>query len=230
MRKPAALISLVVVVMLIFAGCAGDDATKKVSEKDPQVIETEKKTKGSASMNDEQTIAIEQTKVDSEYVVMETNQGKIVIGFFPDIAPGHVARFKELAREGFYEGIIFHRVIPGFVIQGGDPGTKDPDTPRHLHGTGGSGKNLDAEFNPRPHIRGTLSAARSQDPNSADSQFFICVARAAALDNKYTVYGHVLEGMDAVDKIVNSERDRGDNPLEPQSIISAKVEKREKTE
>jgi len=148
-----------------------------------------------------------------EVAVIETRHGKIVLRFFPDVAPKHVESFKKLAKSGFYDGTTFHRVIPGFMIQGGDPESKNPNA-RHLHGTGGPGYTLPAEFNDRPHKRGTLSMARSQDPNSAGSQFFICVADARFLDHQYTVFGEVIEGMDVVDKIVNEKRDRRDNPLE----------------
>src|SRR6185369_8256060 len=134
-----------------------------------------------------------------------TTLGKIVLKFYPDVAPNHVANFKKLAKDGFYNGTIFHRVIPGFMIQGGDPNTKSED--RSRHGIGGSGQNLKAEFNSKPHVRGTLSMARSMDPNSASSQFFICVAASQQLNGQYTVFGEVVEGMDVVDKIVNTPRD-----------------------
>lgn len=120
---------------------------------------------------------------------METTQGPVIIGLRPDLAPGHVARIKELAGEGFYDGIIFHRVIEDFVAQSGDPtGT----------GTGGSGRQLEAEFSDEPHIRGVCSMARAHHPDSADSQFFICLDDATFLDGHYTVWGHVISGMDNV--------------------------------
>ncbi|MBI4829822.1 MAG: peptidylprolyl isomerase [Nitrospinae bacterium] len=149
-----------------------------------------------------------------EVAVLETRHGKIVIKFFPDVAPGHVENFKKLARQGTYDGTTFHRVIPGFMIQGGDPETKNPATPRHMHGMGGPGYTIKAEFSKRPHKRGTLSMARAQDPNSAGSQFFICVADAPFLDGQYSVFGEVSEGMDVVDKIVTEPRDPRDNPNE----------------
>ncbi|RMH09095.1 MAG: peptidylprolyl isomerase [Nitrospirae bacterium] len=138
--------------------------------------------------------------------------GEIVLRFFPDVAPRHVANFLKLAREGFYDGTTFHRVIPGFMIQGGDPNSRNLD--RSTHGTGGPGYRLEAEFNDRPHKRGTLSMARAQDPHSAGSQFFICVADCAFLDGQYTVFGEVISGMDVVDRIVQVKRDSRDNPLE----------------
>ncbi len=123
---------------------------------------------------------------------MDLEYGRVVIELRPDLAPGHVARIKELVRQKFYDGTPFHRVIPGFMAQGGDPqGT----------GMGGSGKKLKAEFSKEPHVRGTASMARANDPNSGDSQFFICFAPAPFLDGKYTVWGKVVQGMEFVDKI-----------------------------
>lgn len=138
--------------------------------------------------------------------------GEIVLRFFPDVAPNHVNNFVTLAKQGFYDGTTFHRVIPGFMIQGGDPNSKNPD--RSTHGMGGPGYRIKAEFNSRPHKRGTLSMARANDPDSAGSQFFICVADANFLDWQYTVFGEVVSGMDVADKIVNMKRDSRDNPLE----------------
>ena len=147
-----------------------------------------------------------------EIAVIETKFGKIEIQFFEDKAPGHVKNFKDLAKKGFYDGTIFHRVIPGFMIQGGDPNTKSDD--RSNHGMGGPGYSIKAEFNDTPHKRGILSMARSQDPNSAGSQFYIVVKDSAFLDGKYTAFGKVLSGMTVADQIVNAPRDRGDNPNE----------------
>jgi len=147
-----------------------------------------------------------------EIAVIETKFGKIEVEFFEDKAPGHVKNFKDLARKGFYDGTIFHRVIPGFMVQGGDPNTKSDD--RSNHGMGGPGYSIKAEFNDTPHKRGVLSMARSQDPNSAGSQFFIVVKDAAFLDGQYTAFGKVLSGMTVADQIVNAPRDRRDNPNE----------------
>ncbi len=143
-------------------------------------------------------------------LIMETTKGKVVIQLLPDVAPKHVARIKELAREKFYDGVVFHRVIEGFMAQGGDPtGT----------GMGGSDKpNLPAEFNNMPHVRGTCSMARSQNPNSANSQFFICFGDAAFLNRQYTVWGQVIEGMENVDKIK-----RGEPVRDPDSIKTMRV-------
>jgi peptidylprolyl isomerase len=142
-------------------------------------------------------------------MVLETTKGKVVIRMRPDLAPRHVARIKELVREGFYDGIVFHRVIEGFMAQTGCPqGT----------GTGGSGQKLKAEFNREPHRRGTVSMARAQNPDSGDSQFFICFDDASFLDGKYTVWGEVTEGMENVDRIK-----RGEPVQDPDRIVTAKM-------
>jgi peptidyl-prolyl cis-trans isomerase B (cyclophilin B) len=151
-------------------------------------------------------------KMDETRAVIETKFGNIELKFFPDVAPGHVNNFIELAKKGFYDGTTFHRVIPGFMIQGGDPNSKDPD--KSKHGMGGPGYTIKAEFNEKPHKKGTLSMARAAHPDSAGSQFFICVADAPFLDRQYTVFGEVVSGMDVADKIVNQSRDKSDNPLE----------------
>jgi peptidylprolyl isomerase len=142
-------------------------------------------------------------------LILETSKGNVVVEMRPDLAPGHVARIKELARQGFYDGVPFHRVIEGFMAQTGDPtGT----------GTGGSGQKLSAEFNAEPHTRGAVSMARAQSPDSADSQFFICFDDSSFLDRKYTVWGRVVEGMENVDQI-----NRGEPPSNPDKIVSAKI-------
>ena len=146
--------------------------------------------------------------------VIETKFGEIEIEFLADKAPGHVKNFLDLARKGFYDGTTFHRVIPGFMIQGGDPNTKDAKASQDRHGTGGPGYTIKAEFNDTPHKRGVVSMARSQDPNSAGSQFFICVADSSFLDRQYTAFGRVVRGMEVADKIVNAPRDGRDNPNE----------------
>lgn len=139
-------------------------------------------------------------------LIMDTTQGQVVIELLPELAPNHVARIKELAAQGFYDGIVFHRVIDGFMAQTGDPtGT----------GSGGSGKRLKAEFSNAPHERGTVSMARANHPDSADSQFFICFDDAPFLDGKYTVWGRVIEGMENVDKIK-----RGEPVKNPDKIVS----------
>lgn len=144
--------------------------------------------------------------------IIHTKFGDITLGFFPDDAPKHVNNFIELAEKDFYNKTTFHRIIPDFMIQGGDPNSKSDD--RSKHGTGGPGYSLKAEFNKNPHKRGALSMARSADPDSAGSQFFICVSDVSHLDGQYSVFGEVTEGMDVVDKIVSQARDKNDNPLE----------------
>ncbi len=147
-----------------------------------------------------------------EIAVIETKLGKIEVEFLKNKAPGHVKNFKDLVKKGFYDGTIFHRVIPGFMVQGGDPNTKSSD--RSKHGMGGPGYSIKAEFNDTPHKRGILSMARSSDPNSGGSQFFIVVKDSSFLDGKYTAFGRVVSGMDVADKIVSSSRDPKDNPNE----------------
>jgi peptidylprolyl isomerase len=142
-------------------------------------------------------------------LLLETSQGSVTIALRPDLAPNHCARIKELAREKFYDGIVFHRVIDGFMAQTGCPqGT----------GTGGSGQNLSSEFNDEPHVRGTTSMARAASPDSADSQFFICFDDTPFLNGEYTVWGKVVDGMENVDKIK-----RGEPVNDPDSIISMRV-------
>ncbi len=145
-------------------------------------------------------------------VIIETRHGEIELQLLADKAPGHVKNFLDLSRKGFYDGTTFHRVIPGFMIQGGDPNTKDKDAPRERHGTGGPGYNIKAEFNDTPHRRGILSMARANDPNSAGCQFFICVADSGFLDRQYTAFGRVVRGIEVADRIVSEPRDARDNP------------------
>jgi peptidyl-prolyl cis-trans isomerase B (cyclophilin B) len=146
------------------------------------------------------------------HAVIETSFGEIELEFLPEKAPGHVKNFLDLARAGTYDGTLFHRVIPGFMIQGGDPSTKDAQAPRERHGTGGPGYMIKAEFNDTPHKRGVVSMARAQSPDSAGSQFFICVADSAFLDRQYTAFGRVVRGMEVADKVVAAPRDARDNP------------------
>ncbi len=148
-----------------------------------------------------------------EVAIIKTKHGKMVVQFFPDVAPGHVKNFIDLAKKEFYNGTIFHRVIPGFMIQGGDPTTKDLSATA-MYGTGGPGYNIPAEFSKMEHKRGVLSMARSQDPNSAGSQFFIVVSDSQFLDGQYTIFGEVTDGMEVADKIVSEPRDSRDNPNE----------------
>jgi peptidylprolyl isomerase len=150
---------------------------------------------------------------------LDLKDGRVVIELLPKAAPKHVARIKELVRQGFYDGIVFHRVIDGFMAQTGDPlGT----------GMGGSGKKLAAEFNSEPHVRGTVSMARAMDPNSADSQFFICFADARFLDRQYTVWGKVTSGMEFVDKIKKGDPNRNGVVYNPDKIVKMQVAADEK--
>jgi peptidyl-prolyl cis-trans isomerase B (cyclophilin B) len=160
------------------------------------------------------------TKLD-QVAEIHTSAGTITIRFLPEAAPNHVKNFIELAQSGFYNGTRFHRIIPGFMIQGGDPNTKTDN--RRSWGTGGSGKHVAAEFNSVHHARGTVSMARANDPNSASSQFFICVADSAFLDRQYSVFGEVTSGMETVDKIVAGKRNAQDQPDEPVSIDSITI-------
>ncbi len=145
---------------------------------------------------------------------LDLDYGRVVIELYPDVAPNHVARIKELARQGFYDGIVFHRVIPGFMAQTGDPtGT----------GMGGSGKKLKAEFNEKHHGRGAVSMARAMDPNSADSQFFICFDDAGFLDKQYTVFGQVVDGMDFVDMIKKGTSANNGAVSNPDKIVKMQV-------
>ncbi len=151
---------------------------------------------------------------------LQTDMGDITVKFFFDKAPHHVQNFVDLAAKGFYDGTLFHRVIPGFMIQGGDPNTKKPEDPMHPYGTGGNvvdGKEvrLKAEFNDISHKRGIVSMARSQDPNSASSQFFIVVKDSTFLDNQYSAFGEVVSGMEVADKIAAAPRGANDRPNQP---------------
>jgi len=153
----------------------------------------------------------------SDYLILELKDGPVKIKLRPDLAPNHVERIKTLTSEGFYDGVVFHRVIPGFMAQSGDP-----------TGTGAGGSelpDLKAEFSNEKHKRGTVSAARSQNPNSANSQFYICFDDAPWLDRQYTVWGEVVEGMDAVDKIKKGgEHNNGSISGEPDKILKARIE------
>ena len=156
-----------------------------------------------------------------DFINMKLKTGNVLIKLRPDLAPNHVKRISQLVEEGFYDGLKFHRVIPDFMAQGGDP---------LGNGTGGSGQNIDAEFSSEKHIRGTVSMARAQDPNSADSQFFICFTNASWLDGQYTIWGQVVEGMDHIDKIKKGAGGNGE-VSNPDKIISMKlVAKKKKKE
>jgi len=157
-----------------------------------------------------------------EVAVITTTEGTMVIEFWPDVAPSTVANFKKLANQGFYDGTCFHRVIPGFMIQGGDPLTKDPSK-ESMWGTGDPGYKIKAEFNNHSHTRGVLSMARSQDPDSAGSQFFICHGNPTFLDHQYTAFGKLIKGDDVLEKIATTPTHPPDRPDKLMGVISIKI-------
>jgi len=154
-------------------------------------------------------------------VTIKTNFGSIKFGLLPELAPETTRNFLKLAKSGFYNGTLFHRVIPGFMIQGGDPNTKSPD--KSVWGQGGPGYNLKAEFNSRSHLRGIVSMARAADPDSAGSQFFIVTSDSTFLDNQYTVFGEVVDGMEVADKIVDLPRDGNDCPEQEAKMLEVVI-------
>ncbi len=153
--------------------------------------------------------------------IIKTSFGNIKFNLMSDIAPETVRNFSQLAKSGFYNGTLFHRIIPGFMIQGGDPNTKNSD--KSTWGQGGPGYNLKAEFNSRSHLRGIVSMARSTDPDSAGSQFFIVTSDSTFLDRQYTVFGEVVEGMEVADKIVNLPRDGNDCPKQEAKMLEVTI-------
>lgn len=179
---------LLVAFAVVFAGCSGNAEDKETAQKG----DTEKK------------------QVERPRVIMETDMGKIVLEMFPDVAPITVQNFLKLANSGFYNGLTFHRVIDGFVIQGGDP---------LGNGTGGAGYTIPAEFSDLQHMPGTLAMARGPDPNSASSQFYICLRQLPSLDGQYTIFGQTVEGMDVVQKIGKVKTGPNDKPVEPVHMI-----------
>jgi len=161
---------------------------------------------------------------NDEVAVISTAKGEMVVAFWPETAPDTVANFKKLANDSYYDGTCFHRIIKGFMIQGGDPLTKDPSE-EHRWGTGGPGYMIDAEFSDRPHVKGVLSMARSSDPNSAGSQFFICLANCKPLDNQYTCFGELISGEEVLEALgevacAGSERSR---PVDRQDVFSISI-------
>jgi peptidyl-prolyl cis-trans isomerase B (cyclophilin B) len=159
---------------------------------------------------------------NNEVAVIKTTEGEMVVEFWPDVAPGHVENFKKLANGGFYDGTCFHRVIKDFMIQGGDPLTKDPKMEARW-GTGDPGYKIKAEFNDRHHDRGVLSMARSQDPDSAGSQFFICHGNPHFLDKQYTAFGKVIKGDDVLEKIATTPTRPQDRPAKRMGVESVKI-------
>jgi peptidyl-prolyl cis-trans isomerase B (cyclophilin B) len=196
MKRILAL-ALIVSVLLFLIGLAAI-CTSAADKEQPKI--TEPSAKSEAKETGKST-AMQKTNSADEVAILETNYGTMVAEFFPKEAPGHVANFKKLARQGFYDGTKFHRVIKGFMIQAGDPNTKGPNV--DTYGMGGPGYTIKAEFNARKHVKGILSMARSQDPNSAGSQFFICLAEQPGLDGKYTVFGQLIRGADVLETIGN---------------------------
>ncbi len=159
---------------------------------------------------------------NDEVAVIKTSEGTMVLEFWPGEAPGHVENFKKLAKQGFYDGTAFHRVIKGFMIQGGDPLTKD-ESKQGAWGTGDPGYKIKAEFNKHSHVRGVLSMARSQDPNSAGSQFFICHGNPSFLDGQYTAFGKLIKGDDVLEKIATTQVGPNDRPTTRMNVESIKI-------
>ena len=222
------LINLLFVSSFLFTGCSEtkkEDTLNKTNQSDKSEKTTESKTISDVPKED--------------YAIISTSYGDMTVQFFEGAAPKHVESFKTHANNGFYNGTIFHRVIPGFMIQGGDPNTKGEN--KAGYGTGGHAAkyygigdekdsktwNLPAEFNNIKHARGILSMARSNDPNSGGSQFFICAANVPHLNGKYTVFGQVVEGDEIIDQIINLPRDARDNPNR-RVEMSVRIEQREK--
>ena len=192
-----------IISILITSGLVGG-AFAQVSQLTPQEFTQEE---------------IEQMK--NSAVLITTNESTILIEFYPEDAPNTVHNFLELVKRGHYDGTLFHRIIHGFMIQGGDPNTKNPD--KSVWGQGGPGYNLKAEFNSRSHLRGIVSMARATDPDSAGSQFFIVTSDSTFLDKQYTVFGEVTEGMEVVDKIVNLPRDGNDCPEQEAKMLEVTI-------
>jgi len=218
--------------LLTLAACKSKDTTEQKAE--TKITETTKpESETMSSDTTEAEISGEVTSIDEltpptmeevgdpeEVAVIETAMGNIVVEFFSDLTPLHVANFKKLSKSGFYDGTTFHRVIPGFVIQGGDPNSKDDDP--YNDGQGGPPWSVKAEFNSTKHELGILSMARSRDPNSAGSQFFICLGPTPHLDNKYTVFGKVIKGIEVVEKIGSNPRDPQKDATKP-AVVMTKV-------
>ena len=158
----------------------------------------------------------------NEVAIIQTCEGEMLVEFWPEVAPGHVENFMKLVKQGFYDGTCFHRVIKDFMIQGGDPNTKD-ESKKSAWGTGGPGYQIKAEFNDKAHVRGVLSMARSNDPNSAGSQFFICHGDPRVLDKQYTAFGKLIKGDDVLEKIATTPTQPGDRPVKRMSIDSIKI-------
>lgn len=199
-----------ILLVALSAACAGDVASDRAPA-EPVAVETE----AAVETAEEEKPMEDYTNKVAE---IRTTLGTITVRFFPDKAPNHVRNFIDLAEQGFYDGVRFHRVVPGFVIQGGDPNTKTEN--RRSWGSGGSGRNLTAEFNDVPHKRGILSMARSGHPDSASSQFFIMLKDTPYLDGQYTVFGEVVSGMEVADQIVAAAQGKElpDDPVRIETV------------
>ena len=213
MRGNKNLIANLVVFLALLPACSALDAAEEQKPIQPQ----------GANVRQPKEPGIEPLKEDDDVAVIATNFGSIVIRFFPEIAPNHVKNFISLAQSKFYDGTTFHRVLPGFMIQGGDPNSKDDDPAND--GIGRGPRMLNAEFSKVQHVRGVVSAARGGDPNSASCQFFIMVAAAPHLDGQYSAFGEVVKGLEAADKIVALPRDKRDNPGKASLVNSITIQK-----
>jgi cyclophilin family peptidyl-prolyl cis-trans isomerase len=205
------LVALLTITLCVFVGCQKKTAEEPVDTTAQVETPTEPppapEAAGALTAPDFNTLPVEQ----GAYAMIKTSMGDMKMEFLWDKAPNHCKNFIYLARAGYYNGTTFHRVIPGFMIQGGDGNSKDED--RANDGQGSPGYNINAEFNDVTHERGVVSMARTPDPNSAGAQFFICVGDAKYLDGQYSAFGRIVEGMEIADKIVASERDANDNPI-----------------
>jgi len=212
--KQTFLSTLVALTLSLVSGCSNSTKTDEQSKTDAPAA-AKPAEQGKDAMN------------TNEVAVIKTAYGDMVIEFWPDVAPKTVENFKTLAKKGFYDGTAFHRIVKGFMIQGGDPLTKDPSKESRW-GTGDPGYKIDAEFNDKPHVRGVISMARSQDPNSAGSQFFICLGDASFLNRQYTAFGKLIKGDDVLGKLGDVETTTGgggekSKPTSRQGVESIKI-------
>jgi peptidyl-prolyl cis-trans isomerase B (cyclophilin B) len=199
--------------IVLFAGCGQDN---------PPAPPTQQATPPTAATPTTPPPAATPAAPEKEVAVINTTEGDMVVEFWTDAAPKTIENFKKLAKSGFYDGTAFHRVIKGFMIQGGDPLTKDPSK-EAVWGTGDPGYKIDAEFNDHPHVRGVISMARSNDPNSAGCQFFICHGSPSQLDHQYTTFGKLIKGDDVLEKIATTPTHPQDRPDKRMGIISIKI-------
>ena len=208
------LCAVVTAALFAVTGVNAEEAKKETPKSD---------AKAEASKDDKKAeVKADDKNAAKEVAVISTSEGDMVIEFWPDVAPKTVENFKKLAKEGFYDGTAFHRVIKGFMIQGGDPLTKDPSKEERW-GTGDPGYKIKAEFNDRSHQRGVISMARSADPDSAGSQFFICHGNPTFLDHQYTAFGKLIKGDDVLEKIATTPTHRPDRPDKRMEVKSVKI-------